>query len=240
MMTTSRRQFLTKVGQGMLVASVGPTMAANLGVGRGFAGEGSDALTFGSREPLVTLMQETPADKLLPILVGKLNAGLELRELVAAAALANARTFGGHNYDGYHAFMALAPAYQMAQEMPTERKALPVLKVIHRNTRFMQAVGGHATEALHAIEPAKLPSGKIDEDKLRQATREADAAAPRKSWPQSVRDRSRMPTTSCSFASRTTSMCIASFLLAVLGDSRPHGPRRRPHVAATIGAVLRR
>jgi hypothetical protein len=180
MMTTSRRQFLTQVGQGMLIASVGPTMAANLGASPAFAGEGSDALTFGSREPLVTLLQETPADKLLPILVGKLNGGLDLRELVAAAALANARTFGGHNYDGYHAFMALAPAYQMAQEMPTDRKALPVLKVLHRNTRFMQAVGGHAHEALHAVEPAKLPGGKIDADKLRQATREADAASAEK------------------------------------------------------------
>ena len=41
----------------------------------------------------------------------------------------------------------------------------------------MQAVGGHAHEALHAVEPAKLPDGRIDADKLRQATREADAAS---------------------------------------------------------------
>ena len=39
----------------MLIASVGPTMAANLGVSPAFAGEVSDALDFGDREPLVPL-----------------------------------------------------------------------------------------------------------------------------------------------------------------------------------------
>jgi hypothetical protein len=39
MTTRTRRQFLANVGQGMLIASVGPTMAANLGVSPAFAGE---------------------------------------------------------------------------------------------------------------------------------------------------------------------------------------------------------
>jgi hypothetical protein len=180
MTTRTRRQFLANVGQGMLIASVGPSMAANLGVSPAFASDDSKPLTFGDREPLVMLMQQTPADKLLPILVKKLNSGTDLRELVAAAALANARTFGGHNYDGYHAFMALAPAYHMALESPTERRALPVLKVLHRNTRFMQTAGGHDHEALHAVEPATLPDGKRGEDMVRQATRQADAATAEK------------------------------------------------------------
>ena len=30
--------------------------------------------------------------------------------------------------------MALAPAYQMTRDLPTERKPLPVLKVLFRNT----------------------------------------------------------------------------------------------------------
>jgi hypothetical protein len=176
MTTRTRRQFLANVGQGMLIASVGPTMAANLGVSPAFAGEDAKPLTFGDREPLVLLMQQTPADKLLPMLVAKLNAGADLRDLVAAAALANARTFGGHNYDGYHAFMALAPAYHMALESPNERRALPVLKVLHRNTRFMQTVGGHEHEALHEVAPAKISGGQRGEDLVRQATRQADAA----------------------------------------------------------------
>jgi hypothetical protein len=147
----TRRQFLANVGQGMLIASIGPTMASSLGVSPVFAASESDRLTFGDREPLVGLLQDTPADKLLPILVTKLQSGTELRDLVAAAALANARTFGGHNYDGYHAFMALAPAFQMSQESPSDRRALPVLKVVYRNSKFIQSFGGRANEKLHHI-----------------------------------------------------------------------------------------
>src|SRR2546429_6384471 len=137
-MAGTRREFRAQVGKGMLVASAGPALVADLGLGPACAAEGPEPLSFGDREPLVALMQETPADKLLPVLVGKLQAGTDLGTLVAAAALANARTFGGHDYDGYHAFMALTPSHQMALELPAERRPLPVLKVLHRNTRFIQ------------------------------------------------------------------------------------------------------
>src|SRR5579872_6807195 len=152
MMNRNRRAFLADVGKGMLLASVGSTLAYDLGLTPAFAADGKDTLSFGDREPLVALMQETPADKLLPILVEKLKNGTELRELVAAAALANARPFGGQDYDGYHAFMALVPAFHMAGELPKDKQALPVLKVLHRNTNRMQAVGGRKKEVLHAIE----------------------------------------------------------------------------------------
>ena len=91
---SSRRQFLAEVGQGMLVASVGPALALDLGI-TSTAQAASDVpgtrLTFGAMEPLVALVEETPADKLLPLAVQKLQTGAELRTLVAAAALANAR-----------------------------------------------------------------------------------------------------------------------------------------------------
>jgi hypothetical protein len=38
-------------------------------------------------EPLVSLMQETPPDELIPLLVEKLQAGTSLKTLVAAGAL---------------------------------------------------------------------------------------------------------------------------------------------------------
>lgn len=176
MMTRNRREFLVNVGKGMLVAGVGPTMAANLDVAPAFASNDAKRLTFGAREPLVALLQETPADKLLPILVSKLNSGLPLKELVAAGALANARTFGGHDYDGYHAFMAIAPSYSMAQEMPAESQALPVLKVLYRNTRFIEKFGGRKNEQLHAIEHHATEAGS-GVNLLREATRKADGAA---------------------------------------------------------------
>src|SRR5712692_5109942 len=116
MRNTHRREFLADVGRGMLVASVGPALAYDLGLSSAFADDKATALSFGKMEPLVALMQETPAAKLLPILVEKLRGGTDLRTLVAASALANARTFGGQDYIGFHAFMALAPSYEMAQE----------------------------------------------------------------------------------------------------------------------------
>ena len=148
MMSRNRREFLADVGKGMLVASVGPALVADLGLTPACAADGPpERLSFGDREPLVALMQETPPDKLLPALVAKLNAGTDLGTLVAAAALANARTFGGQDYTGFHAFMALAPSFQMAQELPEDRRALPVLKVIYRNSARMQEFGGRKSEA---------------------------------------------------------------------------------------------
>jgi hypothetical protein len=172
MMNRNRRQFLADVGKGMLVASVGSALAAELGVSPAFAGESGDRLTFGEHEPLVALMQGTHPDKLLPILVDKLKNGTELRTLVAACALANARTCGGHDYNGYHAFMALTPSYQMSKELPKEKQALPVLKVLYRNARFMQDLGGAKHDALHSVEPVALPKG----ESLRDVMHKADTA----------------------------------------------------------------
>jgi hypothetical protein len=175
MMNRNRREFLADVGRGMLIAGIGPALAADLGVASAHTAEGPQRLTFGDREPLVKLLQETPADKLLPILVNKIKDGADLGGLVAAAALANARTFGGEDYTGYHAFMALAPAYQMARELPEERRPLPVLKVLYRNTRRIQEFGGSSHEVLHPVAAAPAPADNPGEA-LRAATRTADVA----------------------------------------------------------------
>ncbi|MGO8752173.1 MAG: hypothetical protein ACLQNE_40055 [Thermoguttaceae bacterium] len=131
----TRRQFLTKVGQGMLMAGVGCTAAVEMGLAPADAAEGPESLEFGPLEPLVALMQETPTNRLLPVLVERLRSGAELGALVAAAALANARTFGGEDYVGFHTMMALAPAYHMALELPESQRSLPVLKVLYRNNQ---------------------------------------------------------------------------------------------------------
>jgi hypothetical protein len=169
-----RRKFLADVGKGMLVASVGPALAFDLGLASAAEGRGPGRLTFGELEPLVGLMQDTPANKLLPAVAEKIKGGTDLRTLVAAAGLANARTFAGHDYVGYHSFMALCPAYQMAQEMPGPRQALPVLKVLYRNTNRMQEAGGSRKEAMHPVEPAPLPSDRAGGEALREATRRVD------------------------------------------------------------------
>src|SRR5580765_8507053 len=150
----SRRHFLADVGRGMLVASIGYNAANELGLAPAFAAEAPDTLDFGSLESLVRLMQETPADKLLPALAAKLKSGTDLRQLVAAGALANARTFGGEDYVGFHTMMALAPSLHMAGELPEAQQALPVFKVLYRNTNRIQEKGGRKEEVLHVVQPA--------------------------------------------------------------------------------------
>jgi hypothetical protein len=171
----SRREFLADVGRGMLIAGLGPALAVDLGLARAGAAEaGSERLNFGALEPLVALMQETPLNRLLPALVQKHQAGTDLRTLTAAAALANARTFGGHDYIGFHTIMALVPAYEMAQRLPSDRQALPVLKVLYRNTGRIQDFGGVKQEVLHPVEAGELPAGRDGGELLRAATRKAD------------------------------------------------------------------
>jgi len=167
--THTRREFLADVGRGMLVASVGCGMAAELGLAPAFAAEAPAALDFGQLEPLVCLMQETPANKLLPLLASKVKSGTELSRLVAAAALANARTFGGEDYVGFHTMMALAPSLHMARELPEALQPLPVFKVLYRNTNRIQERGGRKEEVLHAVKPAALSEGLPGSELLRQA-----------------------------------------------------------------------
>lgn len=155
----SRRQFFTDVGRGVVVASVGASLAGDLGFSPTFAQEGTDRLTFGTLEPLVTLMQETAAARLQPLLVDRLKGGTPLRDLVAAAALANARAFGGEDYVGFHTLMAIAPAYHMSGELPEVRRALPVLKVLFRNATRIQERGGTRNEVLRPVQPGTLPEG---------------------------------------------------------------------------------
>lgn len=175
----NRRAFLGDVGRSMLVASVGSSLALDMGLTSAIAAESSGALSFGALEPLVALMQDTPAEKLLPLLVDRLKSGTDLKTLVVAGALSNARTFGGEDYIGFHTFMALAPAYEMSRELPTDLQALPVLKVLHRNASRIQAHGGHKSEILHAIEGHghDLASGDAAGEALQQLSRNRDMAA---------------------------------------------------------------
>jgi hypothetical protein len=170
----TRREFLAEVGRGMLVASVGYGTAVELGLFPARVAEGSERISFGSLEPLASLMQETPPDRLLPLLAERLRGGASLRELVAAGALANARLFGGEDYVGFHTMMALAPAYHMSQELPSSEQPLPVFKVLYRNAARMQERGG--AETLTPVQSRPLPEGRRGAEVLREAVREKNAA----------------------------------------------------------------
>jgi hypothetical protein len=171
----NRREFLQDVGRGMLLAGLGTTLASELGIASVRADEARGTLTFGELEPLVSLMQDTPPAKLTAILVDRLKSGTSLKTLVAAGALANARTFGGQDYIGFHTFMALAPAYRMAQLLPEAEQPLPVLKVLYRNANRIQDFGGRKSEILHELAVVDgTPSGAVNGETLREATRTGD------------------------------------------------------------------
>ncbi len=174
MQGNDRRQFLAKVGSGMLVGGLGVSLSSDLGISVAQAGENDDRLTFGEMEPLVSLMQETPLSRLQSVLIDKIDRGTDLPTLIAAGSLANARTFGGHDYVGFHTFMALTPALEMATELPESRKTLPILKVLYRNTHRIQQFGGSSSEVLRRIDAGKHDPGKAVGEKLRAATRKAD------------------------------------------------------------------
>src|SRR6266700_395355 len=171
----TRREFLADVGRGMLVATVGYGLASELGLAPAFAADAADTLDFGPLEPLVRFMQETPANKLLPGLADKLKAGADLRRLVAAGALANARTFGGEDYVGFHTMMALAPSLHMARELPDAMQPLPVFKVLYRNTNRIQEKGGRKEEVLRAIKSDTVAERARCGEAVREAVHHKDA-----------------------------------------------------------------
>ena len=176
MPNSSRRKFLQNVGSGMVIAGLGSSLAVDLGTT-----SQEDLLATISTKPYgrlsgwVGLMQELQPDKLQTRMVEELKKGtVTLSNLVAAAALANAETFGGQDYVGYHAEMALLPALAMANEMPAASRALPVLKVLYRNSSRIQKVGNKKT--LKPVQGEADKSVSVDRfgPELRQLVRQAD------------------------------------------------------------------
>lgn len=172
--TSSRRQFLADISQGTLIATIGPALAAELGISAVYAEPASEALSFGEMEPLVCLMQETEAAKLQPLLLSQMKSGVPLKRLLAAGALANARTFGGEDYIGFHTLMAMMPALRMSASLPSAEQPLPVFKVLYRNTSRIQENGGRKAEVLHPIAAGAIAANA---DQLHEAMRRKDSAA---------------------------------------------------------------
>jgi hypothetical protein len=73
--------------------------------------------------------------------------------------------------------MALAPAFDMAKELPEAQRPLPVLKVLYRNATHIQAKGGRKNEALRPVKPTEVPSGKVGGEVLQELTRKNDPKA---------------------------------------------------------------
>ena len=142
MSSINRRELFSDTAKGMLLAGLGLSVTRDLGLAPAWAAEEPTRLTFGSMEPLVDFLAQTPAEKIIPACIAKIRSGTSVRSMVAAAALVNARAFGGEDYIGFHTLMALAPAWSMAHENGTSAQAaLPVLKVLFRNANRLKERG---------------------------------------------------------------------------------------------------
>jgi hypothetical protein len=175
---STRRQFLSTLGAGAtgacFAAAITQLTGARTALG-GLARRGDARLDFGALEPLVAEIQETAPSRLLELHATRLARGERLVDLLAASALANTRTFGGRDYDGYHAFMAHVPSWKMAHRLPTVDAALPVLKVIYRNAARIREFGGAGAERLGAA--AQPTSSQPSADRLLASVRDVDSAA---------------------------------------------------------------
>src|SRR6516162_4942958 len=170
-----RREFLQEVGGGMLAVLVGSGLAAELGLAAEDREDGG-AKTPARLARLSQIIQQTPTKDLLPALHSQLKNGTSLKELIAAGALANARAFGGQDYNGYHSFMALCPSYAMAMALPEKERSLPVLKVLYRTSTHIHGARCAHEDHLARVEPVKLDDKASPAEQLREATRARNLA----------------------------------------------------------------
>jgi hypothetical protein len=154
----------------MLAVLVGTGLAAELGLA---AEDTRDdrAKTPADLARLSQIIQQTATNDLLPALHKELQSGVSLKELVAAGALANARAFGGQDYNGYHSFMALCPSYAMAMALPEKERPLPILKVLYRTSTHIHGARCTKEDHLVQVEPARLDDRTSPGLQMREAAR---------------------------------------------------------------------
>ena len=213
-------------------------MLTDLGLApKAFAEELDGTLRFGDLEPLVCELQQTPVERLQSTLATKLRGGLPLKTLVAAGALANARTFGGEDYIGFDTFMALGPALKMSALMPKGSEALPVFKVLYRNSNRIQEFGGRESETLHALS-ASTPVNEATAAALRAAILAQNTNHAEQILAALVADDRQVALDALIPAIRTRRKCIIGFAVSCVGHAGNCGNRTCPDAASAIPAIL--
>ena len=141
-------------------------------------------------EPLVRFVEETDPSEILAATLAKLNEGVTIREMLAAAALAVARSSDlppGHHGGPVHPLSGIHAVHNLAARLSGEMRWVPVLQNVALANRHIHhpAMGPYIMPELEPVDAAGLPEstyvggtpgrypGQVDERRLIDATKEA-------------------------------------------------------------------
>ena len=241
-MQRNRRAFLKDVGRGMIVASVGPALAADLFPGTLRADDAPDRLTFGKLDSLVALMQDTPPDKLQPLLAERLRNGADLttahrrRRPGQRPRLRRRRLHRLPHHDGPRP--GLPHGAGTARGTPTLAGLQSPLP--QRRTCLQGHGGAKGADTLRPLKPADLPADKSGADALREAVERKDMAAADRTFAAALprQARRRLQRTSALRAGGTGGPPRRP-AASRLDPGRHHRHEPRPGAAPPVGALLR-
>ena len=132
MFAANRRRFLQTTTaacrrRGHVAARLSGEAAAGLGRGGQARSQRSSSFT-GDIEPLVRLLEETPREKLLEEVAGRIHKGTSYREVLAALLLAGVRNVQPRPSVGFkfHAVLVVNSAHLASISSPDEHRWLPI------------------------------------------------------------------------------------------------------------------
>ena len=135
-----------------------------------------DLVRFGPEmEPVVRLIEQTPDDKVVAVMVEQLKNGLPYRHFLAALYLAAIRAARWHG-DGVHGFdhnaYVVHSAYQLALDLPAGEQLLPAFYALINFKGIQKGYPGKkGTPAL----TGKVPAAEKAVDELHAAMKDWDA-----------------------------------------------------------------
>ena len=111
-------------------------------------------------EPLVRLLEETPRDQLLEVVGGRIHAGLNYRDLLAALLLAGVRNIQPRPEVGFkfHAVLVVNSAHLASLASPDEHRWLPIFwRSITSRTRKPRTCG-EGDWTMSPVDESAVPS----------------------------------------------------------------------------------
>lgn len=162
-MHVSRRGFLHAAGTGSALAGLGSLAFLDKlpAVSAAEAQPDPKSVQFTSDiEPLVRLVEETPREKLLEAVAGKIKSGTSYREVVAALLLAGVRNVQPRPSVGFkfHAVLVVNSAHLASMAGPDEHRWLPIFWALDH---FKEAQAQDTREGNWTMAPiaeSKLPT----------------------------------------------------------------------------------